>query len=244
MVTLVCVVYGEIYERYAAAMWESAREHFHPSAAVQLLELPGVPGWPAASGDRYRIVADNARLIEGDHVYMIDADMRFEAPVGPEILPPSGVGLVACIHPGFPDLGQADAPWNQGRDPHGMLGPDSLAWVPTERQQGRYHPGAFVGGDRSSFLLMAGRIDCWTQLDRAAGLNPRWYDEAYLNAYLANPFHGPVATLPPGFCAWDYWGADQTRVIVHLDKTVSEFHWRGQVDQSAAVAADVLAVKP
>ncbi len=227
VVSLVVVVYGSIYERYTTRMLESARIHFDPSPMVELVKLEGEPGWPNASGCRYRKILEAQSLIGGDWIFMIDADMIFEARVGPEIL---SDGVTVCTHPGFPDDGQADAPWNQDV-PEG-----SAAWTPDVPRTGvHYHPGAFVGAPRGLFLELAGQLEKWIARDARDSVSPRWYDEAYLNRWLAH--RPPTLVLPQEYCAWDYLGHEQPRKIVHLDKTADEFKARDLGLEEGAEAA-------
>lgn len=218
-VTLAVVVHGKVFEDYAVRMLASAQEHFRPADDVQLIWLHGENGkWPHQSASRYRILCENARLFRGEHLYLIDADMRFEATVGPEIL---SDGIVVTTHPGHPDPGQADAPWEKNTD--------SRAYTPPEQRR-QYHPGAFVGGRREEFLALCRWIAAAVEEDTSQDIFPQWYDEAYLNRYLATRM--PDKVLPGDYCYWDYWGDSGgpngafTRKIVHLDKTTEEFEWR------------------
>lgn len=219
-VTLAVVVHGKVFEDYAVRMLASAQEHFRPADDVQLIWLHGEDGtWPHQSACRHRILCDNAHLYRGDHLYLIDADMRFEAGVGPEIL---SDGIVVTTHPGHPDPGQADAPWEQNTA--------STAYVPSNRRL-QYHPGAFVGAPRETMLELADAIAARYEIDAQGGYIARWYDESYLNASLAHRMR-PKLVLPGDYCYWDYWGdsggpgGNLTRKIVHLDKTTEEFAWR------------------
>lgn len=221
-VTLVCCVQGEAYERYARALGDSVREHFHPGD-VQFVRLESPRGWPHASAGRYRTILNNLDHVTGDFVFLVDADSRFEANVGPEIL---ADGITVTTHPGFPDPGQEDAPW--------IRDPDSRAFVSVEQSADKlYHPGAFVGGERRAFLDLATFIAESFEADVAADCWPRWYDESYLNRYLIdNP---PALILPGDYCYWDYWGQGpgphgERRVLVHLDKTAAEFYERDNQD--------------
>ncbi len=224
VVSLVVVVHGAIYERYAAKMLRSAAVHFDPSPLVELVTVPGEPGWPNASSCRYRRILEHADQVAGDYVFMVDADMLFEDRVGQEILTPEG--LTVTIHPGFPDPGQADAPWNQDIDER------SAAWcVDVPRAGVRYHPGAFVGGPRGVFLELARTVEEWLEQDGAAGFWPRWYDESYLNRYLLE--HPPALVLDGSYCAWDYLGDKVPRRIVHQDKTADEMRLRGLEEDAA-----------
>ncbi len=223
VVSLVVVVYGAIYERYAEAMLRSASVFFDPSPLVELVTIVGEPGWPNGSGCRYRRIVEEQEKIAGDYIFLIDADMVFEQRVGEEIL---SEGLTVTVHPGFPDDGQKDAPWNQDVDER------SASWTPDVPRSGvRYHPGAFVGGRRKEFLELAATIEQGMAADGANGIFPRWYDEAYLNRHLAaNP---AALVLDGSYCAWDYLGDTVPRRIVHLDKTGEEFRLRGLEEDPA-----------
>ncbi len=53
------------------------------------------------------------------------------------------------------------------------------------------------------------------------GVHPQWYDESYLNKYLI--LHPPALVLNRRYCWWEHWGESDEAIIVHLDKTTSEF---------------------
>lgn len=225
-VTLACVVYGKVYEDYAAEMWESARKHFKPSTAVELLEIPGEPGWPHASGVRYKLLTQTP--IHTTHVFLLDADALFVGDVGPEIL---ADGLVVTTHPGFPLSVDGHHLLPFDRTPH------SRAFVSVEDGK-RYYPGAFVGGETNRFLEMARWIAKNLEADEKDGHSPEWYDEAYVNRFLIdNP---PALVLPREYCWWDQqWGPDpagQGAKIMHRDKTEAEFDWRDNQDATELVA--------
>jgi hypothetical protein len=225
--TLIVVVYGAIYERYAADLLADADALFNPTEDIQIITLPGEAGWPNASACRYRIILQHTQRLRGDYLYLLDADSRIESPIGAEILPPGRRGTVVTTHPGYPDPGQPDAPWEDN--------PASLAYVEPAKRTGPYHPGAFVGGARNDFLYLAANIALNVKLDAEAGVAARWYDEAHLNKHLT--VYPPAVVLPGDFCYWDYWGPEpgprgERRRIVHLDKTPAEFDARGSEAQT------------
>lgn len=212
--SLVIVVHGDIYRRYADQLIKDAREHFLPGES-EIVVLPGEPGWPHASGCRYKVILEHLPWIDGEHIFLIDADSRIEQPIGHEIL---ADGIVVAAHPGFPVGTPPDkCPFERN--------PESRAYVPLG-QGGQYHPGAFVGGERRAFLLLAKALALMIASDEARGVQAVWYDEAYLNRYLIdNP---PALVLDHRYCYWDHWGPHPTdRRIVHLDKTPEEFAARG-----------------
>ncbi len=84
---------------------------------------------------------------------------------------------------------------------------------------------------RTFCFELAETVEEGIAVDAAAGVYPRWYDEAYLNRYLVD---NPAALLLDGsYCAWDYHGDKVPRRIVHLDKTAEEFRLRG-LEETAA----------
>lgn len=210
LVTLYCCVGGPIYERYWANLATDAFLHFWPSADVSIVKLPARQGpWPRGSACRYGVGLENLDKLAGDFIFQIDADMRIEQTVGPEIL---ADGITVTTHPGFLELGQGA--WERRED--------STACITEEESAGRrYHPGCFVGGERRAFLDLATTVSERVETDLAAGVNAVWYEESHLNRYLID--HPPALVLDQRYCYWDYWGPSPDRVIVHLDKTAEEF---------------------
>ncbi len=220
-VTLVCVVHGRIYEDYAREMWASAKRHFFVGQEPQFLQIEGEPGWPHASGVRYKLICDHAALIRGEHIFLTDADVLFVGDVGEEIC---GDGLTVTTHPGFPPS-EENLHWLPfDREPR------SRAYVPTGQGR-RYYPGAFTGGRRADYLAMAAWIAENLAADEAEGYAPRWYDEAYMNRYVLD--HPPAVELPREYCWWGYqWGpqpAEMGAKIMHRDKTEAEFEERDRI---------------
>lgn len=233
-VALVVFAWGDDFKAYAGELVRSARQHWFPDQDRRLYLLEGEPGWPNASACRYRLLLERLHRIEGDHLFMVDADARFEADVGPEIL---CQGITATAHPGFPQVGRSgevvpSSHWPYERDSA------SAAYVPVDQQTDRYYPGAFVGGERSAFRDLLAGVSGLIAVDerqdfRQPGGRPlaRWYDESYLNRWLVD--RPPALVLPGSYCYWDYWGPapgpnGERRILVHLDKTADEFDRRGQ----------------
>ena len=98
--TALCVVATPgTYTDYARELFLTAEEFFHPTDTVEFVLIEGEEGWPRATMCRHEKLLQN--LPRTTFVYLCDADMRFEAEVGPEILPPRGIGLVATLHSGL-----------------------------------------------------------------------------------------------------------------------------------------------
>lgn len=200
---LVTVVSGEVYERYAYDLRESAREFFPGDCHI----LQGRSGWPDATLYRYHSILEFP-FGGYDYIYLCDADMRFEAPIGDEIFSP----LVGTQHPGF--VGKRDLPYETR--------PESAAFV---RRGTTYYAGGFVGGERRAFLNLAASIAAQIDTDAAAGITAVWHDESHLNCQFA--LYPPTVTLSPSYCYPDDasaypWLNGTKRILVALDKTPAE----------------------
>lgn len=216
LVSLYCVVLGDVYERYAARLAADAREWFLPGAA-EFVVLEGEAGrWPHTSASRYKVALDRRERLRGEWVFQIDADMRILQPVGREIL---ADGVTVTTHPGFDPVKTEAASWPYCRNPH------SRAYVQVGAGR-QYHPGCFVGGRAEAFFELAGWVVAAMADDAAREVpHPRWYDEAYLNRFLLD--RPPALVLDRRYCWWQQWGdEDQQAIVMHLDKTEEEFAWR------------------
>lgn len=211
-VALVCVVSGETYERYAAAMFVSALEHFGPDPFVAHIALPGREGWPAATLYRYHVLLEHRRTVECfDHLFLVDADMRFEAPVGVEVLG----SLVATLHPGYVGKTARLLPFERDK---------ASAAHATGRA---YFCGGFVGGETDEMLGLAESIRRGVDRDEEKGIMATWHDESHLNAVLA--IRPPCVVLSPAYCYPDndsgyrtWWPEQYERKLVAVDKTRAE----------------------
>lgn len=220
--TLVVVVNGDAYIRYADQLFESAREFFHPTETVSFLMIEGHEGWPAATLYRWHHLLDH--YPKTDYVFLTDADMRFEAEVGPEILPLDSLdGVTATQHPGYVMAAREELPYeNRER---------SACYV--EPWEGyRYFCGGFVGGSRRAVYNLACQIQTLIDRDEAEGIIPRWHDESALNRVLTS--YPPDIILSPSYCYPDHdswyrsvWENEYERKLVAIDKTNAE---RGQRD--------------
>ncbi len=214
-VCLIAVVHGAPYERYAERLFESARRLFRPSADVDFVTLPGAPGWPAATLYRHHVLAHHLGELRHDFVFMVDADMLVEAPIGPEILAP----LVATRHPGFVEIERGE------RLPYERR-PDSAACVALD-EGGSYYAGGFVGGARERLRELSQRIAAAVDRDAMRGVVARFHDESHLNRCLIDT--PPFLTLSPAYCHPDddgpyraMWREAYPRRLVAVDKPASE----------------------
>jgi len=209
---LVAVVVGEAFERYADELAASVGRHL-PAAEVSV--LPGVPGWPDATLYRYHTLLAFSADLRGRYLFLVDADMRFEADVDPdEILAP----LVATRHPGYVGRPRHELPYETR--------PESLAYVPHDAG-GIYFAGGFVGGERARFLRFARQLRSRIDDDRERGVTAIWHDESYLNRLLIEI--PPDLVLSPSFCypeddTWyrSVWPEPYERKLVAVLKTPAE----------------------
>ena len=207
---LLAVVHGAAYERYAAALFESAADLFRPTESVELVILPARAGWPDATLYRYHVILEQQELLGHDYLFLVDADMRVEAPIGPEILSP----LSATRHPGYTTAQRHEFPYERRAE--------SAACVPANRGSA-YYAGGFVGGRRDVFLELAETIAATIDHDEEAGLVALWHDESHLNrALIDSP---PFLNLTPSYCYPDddahylgRWRDHYPRRLVALDK--------------------------
>lgn len=211
---LVTVVSGDAYYDYALALFESARENFHPTEHVELIALPGREGWPDATMYRPHVLRDE--MPDADFVYLIDADMIIAGSVGPEILPPRGIGLTATLHPGYAGQPRAAFPYETE--------PESACFM-DEDEGVSYYCGGFYGGERLAMRILLGRMAQIIDADVARGHTPRWHDESALNRIMW--CYAPDLELDPRYCAPDnasgyqQWWPEDYRAdarIVALDK--------------------------
>lgn len=163
-------------------------------------------GWPGATLYRHSFVLGLAGLFEEqnyDYVFMVDADMRFVAPVGDEILS----DLVGTIHPGF---------WNKPRSQFTYEDrPESRAYIPHGSGE-KYYAGGFQGGRTATYLAACREIARRIDADEDRGITAVWHDESHWNRYLfENP---PTLELDPGYCYPESWDLPFGRKLLALDK--------------------------
>lgn len=212
--TLVVVVNGEIYEKFTEDLFCSAREFFRPTRRVEFLMLYGPPGWPDATTYRHHVL--RKQMPNSNYIFLCDADMRFEAKVGKEILPVSGIS--ATLHPGYVNSWPDDLPYERDYA--------SSTYVPKGCGTS-YYCGGFWGGTRQAVLNLTEYTTWAIDQDKKQGRVPVWHDESALNWRLAK--RPPEIVLDPGYCYPDndtyyktIWGQEYERKLVALDKTAEQ----------------------
>lgn len=137
-------------------------------------------GWPRATLMRYHaMLAQGNLLSQYDQIFYMDIDMLVCSPVtGDDIF---SEGLTAVIHAGYPDAFERRRKSTAFVEGHPM-----------------YYTGAFIGGNRRSFISMCETIAHNVDTDGINGIKAVWYDESHLNRYLVdNP---PLKKLSPAYC--------------------------------------------
>jgi hypothetical protein len=213
-VTLVAVASPGLYHYFATDMLYTARRYFRPVRRVNTAIIEGDEGWPEGTMFRHHHLLNN--FPDSDYVFLIDADMRFEGEVGPEIL---STGITATVHPGYVGMPPECLPFEDR--------PDSHCYV-HDHLRHTYYCGGFVGGQHDDMHVLSSQIALRIDKDEAAQMVPVWHDESALNSILAiNP---PSLTLSPAYCHPDQdgyyrqivWTEDYPRKIVALDKTSNQ----------------------
>ena len=216
------------YIKFVGPLWESAKKHFMagtPNVVRMFVftNMPEVPEgttriehehapWPAPTLMRYHaFVKAKDVLSKMDYLYYCDADMRFEGPVGEEVLGE----LIATRHPGFWDKPRAFFEQSYERRP------ESAAYMPPGYGRA-YYAGGFNGGRAVRFLEMAEQIKGWIDADLAKGIVAVWHDESHMNKYMAG--NTPTVELTPAYCYQEELSLPFPRKLVALKKNHAE--WR------------------
>lgn len=218
----VCIVATGKYEALAQEAIASARLYFLKGHEVKFFvftdrDLPPVPDvvkvhqdqlkWPYATLKRFHAYDENRELFkEMDYLFALDADMRFVAPVGEEILS----DLVGTIHPGYFDK-QKKAPYEKHKK--------STAYV-SSKEATTYFAGGFYGGKKEPFLKLVATLKKNINTDLANGVMAVWHDESHLNCYFAH--HPPTKALSPAYCYPESWDIPFPKKLLALDKNHTE----------------------
>lgn len=217
--TLVTVVSGDLYEKFTADLFDSAEEFFHPTDEIDLLMLPGVPGWPDATMLRPQVLAQH--FPDSDFVFLCDADMLFAGHVGNEIL---RYGIIATVHPGYVGMHTEMLPYERRVE--------SYCCVDYGKGD-RYYAGGFWGGSALAVQYACEAITIMIRQDTRNGIVPVWHDESALNCFLAFT-KTPKIALSPSYCYPDndsyyktFWPEQYERKLVALDKTPEQRAGRG-----------------
>ena len=178
-----CVIATNDYIEFVIGLYASMQKYFllghevdmHVFTNHDIISPPNVyfhkvehHPWPAMTLNRYSIIL-SANLSDYDYVYYIDADSRFVAPVGDEILK----DMVVVEHPGYAVKG--GGAWEERGQ--------SLAYVSPPLRT-KYVCGGFQGG--AHFLRICAIIEQAIQYDKWKCITAIWHDESHLNRAFAS----------------------------------------------------------
>jgi len=162
--------------------------------------------WPYPTLMRYHTFSKHQeKLFQMDYLYYCDADMKFVANVGDEILGE----LVATKHPGFYDRPRHEFTYERRKE--------SAAFV--DLNEGiHYFAGGFNGGRADRFLELAEDIAQMIDRDLSRRIIAVWHDESYLNRYLIDT--PPTKILSPSYCypEWEGWTPPFPPKLIALEK--------------------------
>lgn len=147
--------------------------------------------WPGPTLHRFStMLKAKFWLIEYDYICYVDADSTFVGQVN-ERDAFNDLSFVKFPRP-------ETASWPFGWE----LNENSVAYLP-ESERHHYVSGHFSMGAKDKYLDYLIKCEAWQKTDEAAGLIPKFNDEAYSNFYAAqNPFY----LLPSGYCSVPCWG--------------------------------------
>lgn len=180
-------------------------------------------GFPADSLFRFRMFLQvKDKLQKYDYIYFLNANAKFCAPVGVEILPDE-TGLVAALWP-----------CNHGVLNHSFFYPyernkKSLAYVPPFDGPYKYYMGGINGGKSADYLAMIEELYANIEQDYRNGIVAVVHDESHLNHYL----HKHKCKILPKQLAWpEEWKSSFTPKLIFRDKKVLDGYFVKGRDRS------------
>jgi histo-blood group ABO system transferase len=214
------------YDQFIPPLYKSVQKYFMKNHEVKMFvftDSDNIPvndmivkiqhehkPWPGPTLARYETFFKHKDILsQMDYLFYCDADMRFVAEVGDEILPePDSNGLVGTEHPGF--FG--------GRRGTYETRPESTSYVAPE--EGKiYYAGGFNGGTSEAFLKMSEVLSDNINKDLDKGITPIWHDESAVNRYFID---NPPKTLNPSYCYPENWNIPFEKKLLALDKNHKE----------------------
>ena len=195
------------YDQFIPILFKSMKQYFMTNHEVTMFvftdqDMPKKEGlvslfhfhepWPNPTLKRYHVFDKyKEELLKMDYLFYCDADMRFVAPVGDEILPDTETGLVATEHPGF---------FGGRRGTYETRVESTACVAPNEGSI--YFAGGFNGGTSAAFLKMSEEIKKKVDRDLENGIIAIWHDESQLNRYMID---NSPKVLSPSYCYPEYW---------------------------------------
>ena len=140
---------------------------------VELLLRPcrGFPEDSLFRFDRFLEIKD--KLKNYDYTFFFNANMRFVASVGEELLEER---LTAVLHPGYYDKPEWRYPYERNKQ--------SKAYIPAHEDNYYYYMGSLNGGKTEDYLALAETCSQHIHEDWEQGIVACYHDESHLNRYL------------------------------------------------------------
>lgn len=149
------------------------QEQLTTAENVELLIRPcrGFPEDSLFRFDRFLEIKD--KLKDYDYTFFFNANMRFVAPVGEELLEER---LTAVLHPGYYDKPAWRYPYERNKQ--------SKAYIPAHEGNYNYYMGSLNGGRTADYLALAETCSQHIHEDWDKGIVACYHDESHLNRYL------------------------------------------------------------
>ena len=149
------------------------QEQLTKAENVELLIRPcrGFPEDSLFRFDRFLEIKD--KLKDYDYTFFFNANMRFVAPVGEELLEER---LTAVLHPGYFDKPEWRYPYERNKL--------SKAYITAHEEDYHYYMGSLNGGKTADYLALAETCSQHIHEDWEKGIMACYHDESHLNRYL------------------------------------------------------------
>ncbi len=172
--------------------------------------------WPISVCDKYAILLSGKKFYdEMDYLFHFNANMKFVAPIGDEILPNKDHGYICVGEWLNHKLKSTPDKFPYERNPN------SLACIPQGRGE-HYFMGGVHGGRKREYLNMCQELENSIRRDFKNGIIAIWHDESHINKYMLDK--NPLI-IPPEYAIpenWRYKGYINNRKGLLLDKK----HWK------------------
>ena len=181
------------------------QEQLTKAANVELLIRP-CKGFPEDSLFRFdRFLEIKEQLKDYDYTFFFNANMRFVAPVGEELLE---APLTAVLHPGYYDKPEWRYPYERNQQ--------SKAYIPAHETDYHYYMGSLNGGRTEDYLALAETCSQHIHEDWEKGIVACYHDESHLNHYLRQH---PCKALSPAYAYIEGEDMPFEPKIILIDKT-------------------------
>lgn len=172
--------------------------------------------WPISVCDKYSIILSGKNhYSEFDYLYHFNANMKFIAPIGEEILPQEEHGYICACEWLNHKLKSTPDNFPYERNPH------SSAYIPYGEGL-HYFMGGVHGGRTKEYINMCESLDANIRKDFNNGIIAIWHDESHINKHLLDK--NPLI-IPPEYAIpenWKYKNYTKNRKGLLLDK----LHWK------------------